>query len=158
MRERLGLVLGPAERLDPLGGQAMLLRPAPAGNLTVGHLADEQVPERVLALGGDGRAPLPADELTPFQSVQQRFHAVRIAAAERSDGPGPEDLAEYGCVLEHLLLLARQGVEACRDDALDGLRQLLGQRSALLDHARELLGVERVAAGPPEQGHLQLGW
>jgi hypothetical protein len=62
VREQLRAILGSVlrEQLDPLGGEAVLLRSGRARNRAVGDVADEDVQERVLALALDGRAPLAA--------------------------------------------------------------------------------------------------
>ena len=53
MRAQLGLVVVPAERVDPLHGEAVLLRPLGPRDLPVGDVADEEMAECVLVLALD---------------------------------------------------------------------------------------------------------
>jgi hypothetical protein len=48
----------------------VLLAPNPTGDLAVRNVADEDVPERVLRLAGDRRAPLTPNELVTLESVE----------------------------------------------------------------------------------------
>ena len=74
--------------------------------------------------------------------------AFDVVAVERA---APERLAEHGRVEQQLLLLRRERVEPRGDDPLHRLGQVAAGVAALGEHARELLGVERVAAGAREQ-------
>ena len=74
-------------------------------------------------------------------------------AAERAQ---PEHPADDGRFLEQLLLLGRQRVEAGGDDPLDRLGKDDFVRPRL-EHARELLRVERIAARVREQPRLKVG-
>ena len=72
----------------------------------------------------------------------------------------PEDLPDHGRVLDERLFLRREPIEPRGDDPLHGL----GERGAvrrghapLGDHARVLLGVERIPAGLGEERRLHLG-
>ena len=56
VRDHLGVVLGTAERLDPLGRLEMLLRPLRTRDLSVRDVADEYVLERELGLTFDRAA------------------------------------------------------------------------------------------------------
>ena len=53
VREHLGMVLGPAETLDPLRRVSVLLGTIGAGDLSVGDVANERVGERELRLALD---------------------------------------------------------------------------------------------------------
>ena len=70
VREQLGVSSARPERLDPLRRAPVLLGPRGARDLAVGDVAHEHVPERVLALAGDRRAALAADELLALERVQ----------------------------------------------------------------------------------------
>src|SRR3954449_12279032 len=61
VREQLGVVLPASERLDPIGGEAVLAAALGARDLRVGDVANEGVAERVLAFVLD-RRPAPARE------------------------------------------------------------------------------------------------
>ena len=95
--------------------------------------------ERELALPGERRAALPADEPLALEPVQRRDRVARVAA-ERA---GPKHLPDDGSILEERLLVAGQAVESGGDHALErlGQRQLVG--GAALDvEIGELLCVE----------------
>jgi hypothetical protein len=69
--EQLGQVTtAGGERLDPLGGRPVLVDPGRAGDLRVGDVADEHVPEGVLALVSYCRARLRADELPELKLAE----------------------------------------------------------------------------------------
>src|SRR5438067_9654865 len=155
MRDRLGVVFGTAERLDPLGGSPVLLRAISARDLAVRDVADERVLEGELALAGDRRATGALDELLALERVQSSFERS-FAAANRYQPAEPEHLADYRRILEQRLLHRRKRVEPRGDDPLHvlGERQLL--RVVLVEHAHELLGVERIAAGTLEERRLRL--
>ena len=70
VREHLGVILGPAEPLDPLSGEPMLLGSSRTRDLAVGDISDEQVPERVFALARDRRPALATHELLALEPVQ----------------------------------------------------------------------------------------
>ena len=54
VREHLRMVLGSAERLDPLGCEAVFLDARRARDLCVGDVPDEDVRKRILRLAGHG--------------------------------------------------------------------------------------------------------
>ena len=70
MRKHLRVILGTAERLDPLGGTRVFLRPLGARDLAVRDIANEDVLERELRLAGDRAAPRALHELLLLQRVQ----------------------------------------------------------------------------------------
>ncbi len=151
MGEHLGLVLGPAERLDPLGGAPVLLRPLRTRDLPVGDVADQHVPERVLRLAGDRRCARTLDELLALERVKSSSSACqRVTPSTACDRAEPEHLPDDGRVLEQPLLRFGERVEPRGDDPLHRLGQL-DDVAALGEHARVLLGVQRVAAGAREQ-------
>jgi hypothetical protein len=90
--------------------------------------------------------------------VQDQLELALIAAADLGQGAHPEDLPEHGRVLEQALALRRECVQAGGDQRLHALRQLrlVGGEAAVGEQAHELLGVERVAACPLEDGLLEL--
>ena len=154
VREHLGVVLGPAENLDPLRRVSVLLGALGAGDLSVRDVADERVGERELRLARDRRSALLAYERLSRQRVQgcRRLGGL---AAQRSR---PEDLSDDRSVSQERLLIGWQSVEACRDDPLERFRQ--GQRlrrSLLEEELRELLGVEWIATRSLEERRLRLG-
>ena len=134
----------------------MLLRPRRARDLRVRDVTDEQVAEDVLALLSDGRAPLPAHELLPLEPVQEQLGFAPVPVADPLERAEPEDLADDGRVLEQELLLDRKRIEARGDDSLHrlGEPEAAPVLAELVDHARELLGVERVAPGALDQRGL----
>src|SRR5439155_11518224 len=116
-------LLGPAERLDPAGGAAVPVRARRTRDLPVRDVADEQVPEGVLRLGGDRGRARAAYELLALERVQQLFGLPARDAVDRLDGAEPEHLADDGGILEQALLLPGERVEPRRDDPLNGFRQ-----------------------------------
>src|SRR5581483_7401806 len=151
----LRVVLAAPQRLDPLRGGEVLTGAFGTRNLAVGDVADEQVPERILVLAGDATRPLAADELLPLELVQAHDESRSVRAVERRERAGPEALPDDGRVLEQGLLRRLEQVEPRRDQPLDRLGDL-ARGAADAEHARELLGVERVAARAAEQLGLRL--
>ena len=86
--------------------------------------------------------------------MEPRGRRIRVP----SDRARPEHLADNGRVLQQALLRVGQPVEAGGDDALErlGKRELV-RRALLRIQLDELLGVERIAARPLEQGLLGFG-
>jgi hypothetical protein len=70
--EQLGPVLGPVrgERGDPLGGPAVLVGPGGPGDLAVGDVAEQDVPEAVLGLPRHRRAALRGQEVARLQDLE----------------------------------------------------------------------------------------
>ena len=106
--EHLGVILGPAQRLDPAGGVGVLVGAGSTRDLPIGDVAQQHVHERVLRFASDRRGPLAADELLALQPVQILFQLTNglSRAAECGDRPGPEDLPDHGGVLQQPLLRA----------------------------------------------------
>ena len=161
VREHLGVILGPAEPLDPLSGEPMLLGSSRTRDLAVGHVSHEQVPEGVFALSRDRGPALATHELLPLEPVQGLLGSRPFYACDLRSGPQPEHLAENRSVLKERLLLVGQRIEPGRHDSLHrlGERQLALSRQELAigDHPDELLGVERVSARPLQERGLGLG-
>jgi hypothetical protein len=148
-----GALLDPAERSLMLDHA---LRPR---NLSVCDVAAEGVEEGVFGLPFHARGSNRAHNLSPRELVQRVCDVPVPASAHRGERPRPEDLADHRCVLEQRLGIRRESVEPRSDQRLDRLRvgQLLDgserpafampeEQAAVLEHADELLGVERVAA------------
>ena len=121
MGEHLGVILGPAERFDPLGRQPVLLGPAAARYLTVRDVPNEDVEEEVLRLVLHGGASLAADEVLALEGVKVFLHLPPLEARDSCQPPGPEGFPEHGGVMEQRLLLRTEQVEPRGDDALHGL-------------------------------------
>jgi hypothetical protein len=143
-------------RLDPFRHLLVTLRPRRAWDLRVGDVAHEDVTEHVLKLAFHRRSPLTTHELLALERLE---HDVdRGCVAVRGERSGPEDFSKHRGVLQELLLCARQGVEPCRDEALNRVGKLdrprVGQPSTLLQHPREFLGVQWVTACPGQDGRL----
>src|SRR2546423_4016342 len=68
--ERLRVVLGPAERLDPLGRPPVALRSGRPRDLAVGDVSEQEMAERVLRLARDRGTTRPLDELLSLEPVQ----------------------------------------------------------------------------------------
>ena len=92
MREHLGVVLAPAELLDPAGGEEVLLGPLGSRDLAVRDVPDEQVAERVLAVAVDGARPLAADELLPLERVQPALERRRDRPETSASAPAQKRL------------------------------------------------------------------
>ncbi len=78
--DELCVILGSPQSLDPLGRALVLPRPVGPGDLAVRDIADEGMSERELALSGERRAALPADEPFALEPVQRRDRVTRVAA------------------------------------------------------------------------------
>ena len=153
------MILEPPEGFEPASREEMLVDAAAAGDLTVRDVPEQQMEERVLRLLRDRRLPLPAHELLALESMQASLELRPFGAAvQGGDGTGPEDLADHGCVLDDALFLGRQRVETRPDDPLDRLGHLRDRAvSALGQHLRVLLGVERVSTCPEHELRLLVG-
>src|SRR5207245_10606758 len=90
------------------------------------------------------------DELLARELVQALAHSALVEAAHRGDRAGPEDLPHHRRILEKRLALRGQGVEAGGDQSVHGFRYrpvpITAEELRGRPHARELFGVERVAA------------
>src|SRR5439155_1629356 len=99
MGEYLGQILHPIARLtlDPSGRRTMAAGPLRARDLAVGDVADEQVPERVLALAFHRAHPSRANELLTGKLVQGELKLALVAAADLGQSAHPEHLPQPGC-------------------------------------------------------------
>ena len=108
--EVFGAIAGQA--LEPLGGEPVHLGSPSTGDLRVGDVADEDVPEDESSLAGHRRPAFPAYELLALQPEETLLDLVARAAAYRRQRPDPEDLPDNRRALQERLLLRRQRVEA----------------------------------------------
>ena len=76
----LRVVLGAAERLDPLCSGQVLVRALRTRDLLVRDVADERVPKDVLVLACDRAPPLAAHELLARERVQSVLERPPLAA------------------------------------------------------------------------------
>ena len=168
--EELRLVGDPLadRRLDPGGHREVLGCPLRPRDLSVGYVAHEGMPERVLGLVLDRARADRAHQLLPREVVERLAGQALPDASHGGDRARPEDLPDHRGVLQEALAIDRQGVQPRADEGLHGLGDghpaLVGDRSecrpvALEDppvgeHPDELLRVERIAPGPFEKlGH-----
>ena len=113
VRHELGLVVRPSEALDPVGCANVLLPAREARDLSVGDVAHEHVPERVLRLAPDSRPALAPQDPLAIERVQR--------VVVRVDRTRPEDLPVDRRVLDDPLLLRRETVEPRGDQPLHRL-------------------------------------
>ena len=152
-----------ADRADqPLSGRLVTRGTIRPRYLLVGDIADQGVREGVLVLCGEGRRSGSPKILAADQVAQDLPHVgVFGDTGDTGDRSCPERLPDNGGRLEDRLGLRLQRVETRGDDGLDRLRKTPGwlsirrAGSAVLDHANELLGVQRVAAGALQQLSVQ---
>jgi hypothetical protein len=106
MSEHLGAVLTiGAQGLDPLGREPVLLGSKGARDLSVGDVADEHMPKRVLRLGRHRRAPLPPHELLALEPMEALLDGPALEPVHGGERPAPEHLPEHGGVLDQRLVL-----------------------------------------------------
>src|SRR5436309_2904472 len=111
--------------------------------------------ERELGLASDPGATRALDEFLALESVQTLLQLASLRS--RGERAYPEDLADDRRVLQQRLLVRWERIQASGNDALHGFRQRQVMDGLPLDeHADELLGVERVAAGTGHQRTLGL--
>ncbi len=177
--ERLGVVVGdhlgqvgdpgPGQPLQPGGDRPVPAGPPGPGELGVGHVPDQPVGEAVLGLALDRRGLDGVDQLLGLELGQPGPHGRLGGPGERGQGARPEDPAGHGRVLDQRLARRREHVEPGRDQRLDAVREGDGgggqphhragadQQAPVGEQPDELLGVQRVAAGPLQQRRLDLG-
>ena len=159
-----GLGLDPSRRGDVTRG------PRGSGELPVGDVAGQHVPEGVLGLALDRGTTGGTHELLAGELPERLGDLGEVALAHLRDRTGPEDLPDHRGVGEHRLRVCRQRVQACGDQGLDRVgerdlgpfpqlpaRALLDQQVLVLQQAHELLGVERVPTGALQDRLLELG-
>ncbi len=98
------------------------------------------------------------DELAAHELVQARRTSSRSRLPTAADGAGPEDPAHDRGVVQECLSVRAERVEPCRHQApAPSPGTVRSSTSAALgEHARELLGVERVSTGALEEHGLRL--
>jgi hypothetical protein len=168
--EQLGVVdeARTGEAFDPLTGGLMAADPLRPGDLSIGHIPHEGVPERIFLLAVHARDQGRSDQLGALESAQLGAHRVPVEAGHGRQRPGPEDLADHGGVLEQRLAPAGKGVQPGRDERLHGgwegkvgprcTPQLVvrGQQPSVGEQADILLGVQGVAVRAFQQRRLNL--
>src|SRR5438128_8208831 len=163
MRDDLGVFVGTiAGNLFQVSSKplmqvtAILLREG-----AIGRVPNQQVFEPVAAAIGGGRV---LEDKSGLEQVVEGFGGVDLPV-ERGDLFSGKALTHDAGGLDDLLLSIRKGVESCRQQSLDGLRntnlrcQCLSspalpdvQQLTLVDqHAKELLAEERIPFGPRQQ-------
>ena len=149
VRDHLSVVLGTAERFDPLRRVQVLQCPLGTWNLPVGHVADKDVLERELRFPFHRAPPRALHEVLLSKRLQ-----LLLLCPERAE---PEDLADHGRVLQQCFLVRRKRVETRTDDALDRLRERqVAGAVAFGEHPHELLRVERIPTRAVQQRGLRL--
>ncbi len=154
VHEHLRVIVGTPQRLDPRRDRAVLCGALRPRDLPVRDVANECMTKGELDVVLDRGLPLSSNEALPVERVQGGGRS-RSLAPERA---APEDLADDCSVLQQGLLLALEAIESSGDDALErlGEREVI-RRATLEVELRELLGVERVAAGLLEELLLLVG-
>ena len=79
VRNHLRVVFGTAERLDPLGGSEMFLRPLGARDLPVRDVAHQQVREREFTLPLERRRPGGAHEIAVGEVDERGLNGALVA-------------------------------------------------------------------------------
>ena len=149
--------------LDPAGDAGVRAGALAAREAFVGDIAREDVAEGELLLPDHRRADARRDELALLELAEVGIERL-VVLDEGGDGAAPEDAADYGCLLQRVLLARLQQVDARGEDALHRVGKLdRGERvggfpasvlvddAALVDQlAEDLLEEERVALGAGE--------
>lgn len=104
------MVVGPAERLDPLSRQEAFLRTLDAGYLPVGDVSDEDVPERILGFPCDPRSAFPLHELLSLEGVEALLEHSPLGSVHRGERSKPEDLADDRRILKEKFLVDREEI------------------------------------------------
>jgi hypothetical protein len=71
MRQHLGVILGTAERIDPLRGTTVFVGAGGARDLPVGDVADQKVPEGVFLVVLDRRPPFASNEVLALEGMER---------------------------------------------------------------------------------------
>ncbi len=126
MGEHLGAILCPLvpERLDPLGRAEVEVGAAGPGNLPVGDVADEHMPDGILRFARHRGAAVAAHELLALERVQLLLRVPGRDPGDRSDRAQPEHLPDNRGSLEQRFLVRLERVEPRGNDALHRLRHL----------------------------------
>jgi hypothetical protein len=78
--------------------------------------------EHELTLAGERRADPREHELALLEPIEDVVEVTAVAVQEPRHGPIPEHPADHGCGSKRTPLLRRQQVDACREHALDRVR------------------------------------
>ena len=115
--EHLGQVLdAPAGFLfEPGRGFEVLAGSLRTGDLAVGDVAYEQMPEAELLFGFHRGSTGGTDELLTRQFMQCTLDLSGVAITHVGERAGPEHLADHGGVLEQALAIGSERVETSRD-------------------------------------------
>ena len=151
--EHLGVITGPAQRLDPAGRGGVPNSPGRPQDLAVGHIADQHVRERVLRLPGHQGGPVAADELPALQPVQGLLQLPAAGpAAESGDRTEPEHLPDHRGVLQQPLARRGQQVQPGADDGkrVQILAGLQGGERVVLNPSAELSDGDKVQPLAPK--------
>ena len=81
VRDQLGVVVGPPQRLDPVDRRYVLARAGFAGDLAVRDLAHEHMAEGVLRLSRNGRPALAPDEAFALERMERRRRVLACDTA-----------------------------------------------------------------------------
>ena len=153
MGEQGRILVAPIARaLEPGTDQSVKPGAARLGNAAVDHLPCQRVLERVLRLASDRRGRPAADEVAIFEDRPRDGPA----ADKLQCRPAPEDAADDRRRLERRLVLARECVDASREDRLNRVRQLLHDRAGLDDSRQQLFEEERIPLRPLDQSRPRL--
>ena len=138
--------------LDEAAHLEVLPRPHGLGQHPVGHVADQDVLERQLALAGQPALGAGGEDVLLLQRDERLLQLARVGLGQRRQRPFPERAPDDGGLLDDASLERLQRVEPGRQDGLNGVGQLGLAHAALLgDPARHLLGEQRVAARALDQ-------
>ena len=108
---------------DPRRRGEVLVRPHRAGDLPVGDVAHQGVPEPVLGLGRHRGCPGPPDQLHPGDLLEGPFDVLAFHPRHRGHRAGPERLADDRRVGQQRLAVGGQRVQAGGDQRRDARRQ-----------------------------------
>src|SRR5207342_3936812 len=98
IREQFSTVAEPGLSyvLDPLGGATMEHSPPRAGDLGVGDVVDEIVPEAIFVVTGHRGDPNATDQLLSCELVQMRADVRSVPISDRFQRPRPEHPSDHG--------------------------------------------------------------
>src|SRR5256885_1960183 len=93
IREQLGLVLSPTDRLNPFRHSTVLVSTFGTWDLPISDVSYEDMVERVFRLSFDGGAPFTANAVSPDEGAKTLFESVPFEAVDGCQRRGPEDLS-----------------------------------------------------------------
>ena len=147
---------------EPVGNLAVQITPQPLQHTLVGDLMQHMMPEGELARALERARLAPIDKLAPSQGLE------RVAGVQRDPAQRlvPEHVTDNARVLQRVLLMGRQAVDARLQDTDKGRRHAhieklvgrdaprlaVGDDDSIVDqHADQLLDEVRVALGAARQ-------